>query len=498
MEVKAYIEGIMRKWWILAIILVVSFLVGKTIGDSQIYQYVASTSIMLNGPMLSSTAFNSNVVQLSTPLSFESQVITPATLNFISKHYPRLSRQELQKNISVTIDKTHQILLIRVTDSKPEAAADIANYLGQRFVTTQRAELERQLNYYQNWLQKTIPPLENEINSLTTALQTLIPDPTNKNAPPVDRTTQRTIVTDQYRLDIDEHNLYNYQQGLQEVQNVQPLLAKSYVILNPATSLGTSVSFVLPTPLIELIAVLTGLLLGVILLVALDYFSPFVRHKEEVQRIVGLFVLAELPGLFRFEQSRLLAKGQSLSGRKGSALRLASTLLGAPAMKSKGYTVVLTSSHKKYNFSAILATLLARSGQQTLLIDANFTKPSLPKQLVPTGVCEAVTRNGLLLSFIKRVATPHLFILPATASITQNDSLRLASLLELLPELQALFDIIIIDAPPIDCADTHLLATKAAQTVLLTKKRSDSLDKLKVASIQCQQLKLNAYGLLLG
>jgi cellulose biosynthesis protein BcsQ len=70
-------------------------------------------------------------------------------------------------------------------------------------------------------------------------------------------------------------------------------------------------------------------------------------------------------------------------------------------------------------------------------------------------------------------------------------------LIELLPELQKLFNVIIIDAPPIDCADTHLFAKLARQVLLLVKKRRDSFKLLQMAQALDQELKLNMKSLLL-
>src|SRR5690242_19435231 len=178
MEMKAYIEGIIRKWWLIGLIVVLSFWIGGNIGNSQITQYTASTLIILNGPQLAISAIPSKEVQLSTPLTYESNVTSPATLSVITKHYPRLSRSALQRSIVVTADRGRRLLFISVTDIHPDSAADIANFLAQNFVKTQTSNLKRQLDYYETWLQQAIPPLTAEINKLNLEIQQLTPVPT--------------------------------------------------------------------------------------------------------------------------------------------------------------------------------------------------------------------------------------------------------------------------------------------------------------------------------
>src|SRR5260370_8532408 len=150
METRAYVEGILRKIWLLAILVVISFFIGSNIGNNQPTQFTASTSIMLDGQLLASSAIPSDVVQISTPQSYVAQVATPTVLAIINKHYPRLSRLELEKNILVSTDQTNQLLLISVIDFHPQSAPDIANYLPQQFVTTQIPNFLHQIDYYQH------------------------------------------------------------------------------------------------------------------------------------------------------------------------------------------------------------------------------------------------------------------------------------------------------------------------------------------------------------
>src|SRR5260221_5862442 len=111
MEMRAYLEGILRKIWLLAIIVVISFFIGRNMGITQPTQFTASTSIILDGHLLASSAIPSDIVKISTPQSYDTQVATPALLAIINKHYPRLSHSQLATNILVSTDKTNQLLL---------------------------------------------------------------------------------------------------------------------------------------------------------------------------------------------------------------------------------------------------------------------------------------------------------------------------------------------------------------------------------------------------
>lgn len=499
MEIKAYIEGILRKWWVVVLVLALAFWIGRIISNDQKVQYTASTSILLNGPLLATSAVPSNVVQLAIPAFYESRVATPPVLTIIIKHYPRLSRQELKNNIVVSTDAAHRLMSIKVTDTSPRGAADIANFLAQQFVIAQTAELSRQLDYYRNWLQQSIPSLTAEINRLNSELQRLTPPIAQHGTTTVtDPTTQRTITTDQSRLDSDERNLYSYQQAFNDLQNTRALFQNAYSIWKPASASDVTATAVTSTTLIQLIALSLGLLAALTLTIAMDYFSPFVRHKGEIRRIVGLPVFVESPKLFGFEQKRLLQLRPPLFFRgQMKSLRLLSASIAIQAVRNKACTLLVTSPRRKRSFAAVLTTFLAHSGHRTLLIDADFENPQVHDQIKLSGPCSIVSNQGLDLSFIMKTAHPHLFVLPSTATLAQNERLTSSKLLELLPVLQNTFDIIIIDSAPLNRADTHLLATKATQALLLVKKRRDSLMSLNIAHTVCQELRLNTRCLLL-
>jgi capsular polysaccharide biosynthesis protein len=491
MEMRAYLEGILRKIWLLAIIVVISFFIGRNIGNNQPIQFTASTTIILNGHLLASSAIPSDVVQIATPQSYAAQVVTPAQLTIISKHYPRLSRLELAKNILVSADKTEQLLLISVTDSHPQSAADIANYLAQQFITTQIANLMRQIDFYQNWQQRSMASLNTDINKLSLELQQLTSQPT------ITPTTQSTIQMDQNQLGFDEQSLFSSEEALKDLKNTRPLFAKAYVILQPATVSNETTVVPLRTLLYELIAMVIGLLAAIMLIIAMDFLTPVVRHKGEMQRIVGFSVLAELPVLFGFEQKRVLQWQRLFFSWRMTPLRLVCASIGASVSRGKAHTVLLTSPRRKRRLAALMAALLANSGHRTLLIDADWENSRLDEQLKQLGPCDMITGQGEHLSFVKKTTHSHLFVLSTRAMLAQNKLLTMNGLIERLPELGQMFGIIIIDAPPLTRSEAHLLATQASQTVLLVKKRRDSLHALKLAYTLCQELRLNVTSLLM-
>src|ERR1051326_7428277 len=229
METKAYIEGIARKWWLLLIVVFLSWWVGGQIAATLPAPYTASTFILLNDKLLGDSAFPSGVVQLDIPDGYTGQVLSPAIMYRIMHTYHRFSLSQLQHAVGVTTDQTKQVLLINVTTIEPRIAADIANFLAQNFVQTQTASITRQIEYYKQWMQGNITRLNDEINQLNQQITKSTPPKPLRGAPPPLTPSQR-ITINQYQTQLNQarHTLYTDQQAFIEIQQAAPLVPEIY------------------------------------------------------------------------------------------------------------------------------------------------------------------------------------------------------------------------------------------------------------------------------
>ncbi len=496
MEIRAYLEGITRRWWLILSIVLLSLVIGHIIGINLTAKYTASTDVLINDALLANTAFPSKAIQLNVVTSYAGSVLSPLAEERVSKSYPRLPAKVLQQEVTVTLDTTNQIMLINVTDPSSSATADIANYLARQFVATQTASMQHQLTYYQQWLQQQIGTLTNEINQLNQQIDAVTPQREIHGPPPTLTPTQKlTFTEDISNVDLDNRKLYDYQQSLLEVQQVLPMVNQAYVIIKAATVPQSPNTTPLPTIAIEAIALVAGLLLAICLCIALDFFTPLIRHQGELTRIIEQPTFAIVPALSTTEQKRLLEIDvhtiRSISRLK--QLRLFCATVGALAMQQPGRSILLTSLRHRRKIAAILAIFLARKGLKTLLIDADFLHPSLHQQIATQGSAQAFSKTGQPLPFIMQTVYSNLFLLPASAALPAQQSTNRDELLALLPTLQSMFDIILIDAPPMEYADTHLFMTKVTQIFLFIKKRGDSLKTLQRTHVTCEMLKTSPY-----
>jgi capsular exopolysaccharide synthesis family protein len=267
-----------------------------------------------------------------------------------------------------------------------------------------------------------------------------------------------------------------------------------------------------------------GLLLGIGAAVGLDRLTDIVQTPEEIKRISGLPLLGVIPLNDELSESETVVKLMMLQ-REVSTLTVAtkdraagseiSTYRADPffeAFRSVYANVRLLSSDApvrsliissaipaegKSTIAACLALAAAALGQRVLLVDTDLRRPRLHEYLdLPSskGLTDIMIGDLNPKDAIQRsLIEPTLFILPA-GNIAPDPARLLSSqkMQQLMEKVQAGFDLIIYDTPPLlGFADAYLLAPHTDGMILVAGmgrvKRSQleqAFEQIKVAGIQ--------------
>ncbi|MBU6372132.1 MAG: polysaccharide biosynthesis tyrosine autokinase [Alphaproteobacteria bacterium] len=229
------------------------------------------------------------------------------------------------------------------------------------------------------------------------------------------------------------------------------------------------------------IGLVLGLALGAVAVFLIELLERGLRTSEDVTRRIGVPYLGAVPYL---DKSDRMVDGEFVSAENyvlkrpvsafGEALRSirAGVFFANPDRRVK--VVAITSSvpdEGKTTTSLGLARISALAGSRTVLVDCDLRRRSATHALgieVEKGLTEVLFKTATLQDVIRKDPGSGADVVPlAQAEFTPRDLFGSDAMRQLIDQLRAKYDVIILDtAPVLPLADTRVLAA-LADTVLL-------------------------------
>jgi capsular exopolysaccharide synthesis family protein len=226
-------------------------------------------------------------------------------------------------------------------------------------------------------------------------------------------------------------------------------------------------------PLHLILGATVGLMLGFGLAFFLEYLDTSVKSLDEVERQLGVPVLAvipkDVPVLHRTtgnnpdaEAYRILRTNLEFN-RKTPDMNCLSVVSGG-AGEGKSTTMVN------------LAYVCAQAGYTTLLIDADLRRPRLHTFFDAAsniGLSTYITSEMPLEEAVMQTPVPNLYFMPS--GITPADSASILNskrFTDLLANVKSRFDLVLVDSPPIlGVSDASVLAAEVDATLIVVQHR---------------------------
>jgi polysaccharide biosynthesis transport protein len=270
-------------------------------------------------------------------------------------------------------------------------------------------------------------------------------------------------------------------------------------------------------------AFVLGLTSGVGLAFLLEGLDNTVRTTEQAQMISGLPPLGMIPMGSRTSREGTNTKRLALASSREAvelvtqtrpqsqmaesyrALRTSLLLsnLGAPPK-----VIIVTSAlpqEGKSTTSISCANVLAQKGtSRVLLIDADLRRPSIHKTLgmgPRSGLSNVLTGSATLEQVITRwPSLPDVFVLAAgTPPPNPAELLASTQMRDLLEELRAKYDFIVVDTPPtLSVTDAVVLSPRADAVVLVIRSGQTTKQALRRARDLLMQVNAKVSGVLLN
>jgi polysaccharide biosynthesis transport protein len=281
--------------------------------------------------------------------------------------------------------------------------------------------------------------------------------------------TRATDIANRLALDFIDHL-----KSIQQSQNLPPSSADNAVVDSPAVLPVEPVS---PKPLLNIgVGLLVGLLVGVGLAFLLDYLDQSVRSDEVLRDRIGLAPL----GHIAFVPAKPDRRGElvALAGNSpvAEAYRSLRTNLLFSSIDKETKTIVITSASPgegKSRTAANLAIVLAHAGHLTLLIDADFRRPSLHRmfgKVRNVGLSNLIVAQTDLASvLVQDEQVVNLVVLPSGPTPPNPSELLGSSQMKsLLGRFRQDFGYILLDTPPVNAVtDASVLAAGTDAAILV-------------------------------
>ena len=270
-------------------------------------------------------------------------------------------------------------------------------------------------------------------------------------------------------------------------------------IVDPASYNRNQVS---PQPVLNLaLGALIGLLVGAGVAVLRELLDNTVSSPDDVEETAAAPVLASIAYDSEVPKHPLLTEAGSHAPRV-EAFRLLRTNLQFLNLDTRPRSLVITSAvpgEGKTSTATNLAIALAQTGQRVLLVDGDLRRPKVASVLGlerSVGLTTVLVGRSELHDSIQKHAGSGIYLL-ASGPIPPNPTevLQSHAAQSLFDKLNQMFDMVIIDAPPLlPVSDAAIMARDVDGAILVVRHGKTSKEQLRQARLRLDHVDANLFG----
>ena len=425
----------------------------------------------------------SEIARTATPESIP-EVLSDANLRAMETNLIGLQQQEAQMGVTFTPDYTKAKRLHAEIESLKAAIA------GKRTMIVSRLENELEESKRREQLLGAAYSLQSRL---------------------VTDDSQKSIEYDMLLHEVDT-NRQIYSVMLQRVKesNIASALSATNVrVVDPAKAPLHPYKPSLPVNAGA--SFLCGLMLGLALIIVQSKADGTVQQPGDAGMLLGIPELGVIPaaGAGLTQAARIRGLFSPKKGMENLGLQTTSDAYGSPMVadsfravlasilfagaRERQRVLVVTSASPgegKTTMTSNLATTLAHMGRKVLLIDGDIRSPRMHDLFgldntigLTTTLQEIALKGRINESFIQETAVPNLYVLTSGPAIQAGaDLLFSASMPTLIAQYREVYDMVLIDTPPmLIMPDARVLARTADAVVLVARAGKTARNAIKAA-----------------
>ncbi|MDH3704678.1 MAG: polysaccharide biosynthesis tyrosine autokinase [Acidimicrobiia bacterium] len=410
----------------------------------------------------------------------------------------------LLDSLSVSFRPDSAVLTAKYESTDTAEAQQLVNAFARQYVDARNAQDDAWYQGQLTPLQAELEPIDEELQivefQIVTQTAELDAVRATTNAANPDRTQEITNLTNSLAsLRADRSRLSALRTpinaSISQIQRDQATRAPAGEILQEAREPTTPVG--LGDSTIMAIGLLGGLIVGVIASFVLDRLDSSARDEGDIELAAGTSVLGTVPRFGLGSRSGasavvMLSSGKSANlQRSREAFRRLRTSVQYLSASGGLRSVIITSAQPgegKSVMAANLAVALAQGGTSVVLVSADLRRPTVEELFsVPnrSGLSEALQSDNPSDVPLISVGVENLAIVPAGPTPERpGELLGSPQFQTLITRLEGLYDLVIIDTPPVLAAADAGAASAAADgvIVLVDTARTDTQLMLRVRS----------------
>jgi capsular exopolysaccharide synthesis family protein len=460
-----YLNVLRRRAWIIVLCVAVAGGSAYLYSKHQTPEYKATATVGLSQNPITAQLSNARTsqVDLNQYIAHQvdianSSVVAGLTMKNYKTHLqaagvPSMTTSQFLSTTSVTGDTTNVQLVFGATGKDRPSSTTLVNAYAAQYITTANAADYALVN-------KLIKPLQGTINNLQSQLNAATAQGNNIKA----NTLSKSIAKPQAEL--------------YALKNAKTSIAGSRT-LHPATD-ATKVKPVLPKNLG--IGIALGLVIGLALVGLLEALDNRVRRSEDLAAALGMPMLTKIPTPPRaFRKDNRLGMMEDDQSAHTEAYRKLRVNFDFANLGPRAKVVMLTSAVEQEGKSTTvsnLAVAFARAGRKVALVDLDLRRPALNRFF---GIEGRFGVTDVALGEVEAARALHPVNIPDCSGTLEvmptgplpphpADFLEASAVGELLQELAADHDIVLVDAAPVlPVSDSVILSKQVDAMVVVAR-----------------------------
>jgi succinoglycan biosynthesis transport protein ExoP len=527
MELKNYLQILIRWIWLLLLCTLLGTGSGYVASRLEKPTYQASTKILISKDLSDQ---NSQFAAMNNQQLIDAYVQLLTSTSVINEASRRLNFEiNLKEFGSVQQVRSTNVIEITMEDGDPQRAAAITNMLVEVLID-QNTQASGYASTVEN-LKKNITQVEGQISSLQTkfnqisderlqgqlkqvndqitTLQDDIEKLNKETTPLAEKQAQlaelQSLLTQyqQIRINLEyigkpvlnssdlggdshlqllqstlDHYQKIYLDLLDNLQAVQLAQLRNIPTIDQIEKASPSIKPIRPQPLIyTILGCIVGLVLAIGIVFIIEYLDDSLKTSQDVQQALDIPVLGYIAKIQPVSKTmKNLPGGWRLHSHTSEALYALRTNLEFVVAHHPLKTLLLLSVNEsgkgQISMATDLAVSYAQSGNRVVLLDANLRNPSVHHYFGldnENGFSDLLADDSKTEAAGKKIEGLDLMtiITGGNASPTTEELLKPDKIVQILNVLKQQSDVIIIDAPSINVADSWVLASKMDGVLLV-------------------------------